>query len=319
MDLNAVGKLRLRVAGDALFFRTAGGTELRNAREVVQIRGRAVYELLERLAPHLDGSRTLDELTATLPEAKRAAVLQICEGLVRRGMLREANDARGAVPEAWRSAVDFIDHFADTAPARFAAFRERRVAAAGSGLPRLAIVHALISLGVARIDVTGDEHRQRIAAYGGASDVRVTEAIDWSSVDNVVAASDDAAEIAELAAACAAKRVALFAGVIGGGRAIAGAEAEGEGCLQCAWSSVRRDLAPAAGHRGAIGPAAAAILANELVFELFRRATRVSPPLFAHNVLLVEIATLSQSLFRYRTSPDCSVCAGGAARAALAT
>ena len=79
----------LKLRDDAYYAETSTGTYVLLPHGEVTLEGSSVHRWIERLAPHLDGSRSLEELTAGLPEARRAFVTGLVHTLVERGIVRE--------------------------------------------------------------------------------------------------------------------------------------------------------------------------------------------------------------------------------------
>ena len=85
---------------------TADGVVLRYGGSVLEIGGHTAVELLPRLLPLLDGTRTVAEIVAGLGESTRGAVQEALRILDDRALLTEA--APAGVPEAPRRTAEFL-------------------------------------------------------------------------------------------------------------------------------------------------------------------------------------------------------------------
>lgn len=150
--------MRPKLWADTLYVSIPEGVYLQNNRGVLTIPGKQVYHWVERLAPYLDGSHTVDELTAGLSADRRQMVAQLVEVLAEGGFSKDVTDDRShtlsaAEARAYASEIAFIDYFCDSAPHRFQTFRQAWTVAVGSGLTLTALVQANLHVGVRNIDV----------------------------------------------------------------------------------------------------------------------------------------------------------------------
>ncbi|BCJ70363.1 hypothetical protein [Polymorphospora rubra] len=59
--------MRAKLRDDLMYVATEAGVYLETGTTSTEISGGAAYGLIRRIAPHLDGSRTVAELTESLP------------------------------------------------------------------------------------------------------------------------------------------------------------------------------------------------------------------------------------------------------------
>ncbi len=150
--------MRPKLGGDTKYVPTPDGVYLQNNRRVLRIPGKQVYQWVDRLAPYLDGTRSLAELTDGLSADRAEMVDQLVEMLAGAGFIKdvEADDSHTLSPaetDAFAPEIAFIDYFCDSAAARFQAFRHTRVAAVGSGQIVTALVAANLAVGLRTVDV----------------------------------------------------------------------------------------------------------------------------------------------------------------------
>ncbi|GAB4190671.1 MAG: hypothetical protein OHK0022_03610 [Roseiflexaceae bacterium] len=139
------------------------GVHIRSGAQWFKLNGKTTYSWIERLAPHLNGRQSLDELVGRLPEDKRQMVVQIVELLAQHGCVVDyAQDAPHTLSEdeqtAYAAEIAFVESFGGNAPLRFQRFRESRVLLVGAGLTLTALVYAALRCGLRRptVLVTGE-------------------------------------------------------------------------------------------------------------------------------------------------------------------
>src|ERR1043165_5830313 len=114
--------MRPLLRSDAYLAESEDGAYLLTHRGPVQFTGRTVHQFIERLAPSLDGSRTLDELTAGLAPERADAVRKLVGMLLDRDVVRDADLLVAA--DDGRLEVAYLGYF-DNDPARtFARYQD---------------------------------------------------------------------------------------------------------------------------------------------------------------------------------------------------
>ncbi|WP_326700473.1 TOMM precursor leader peptide-binding protein [Streptomyces sp. NBC_01754] len=153
---------RPRVRRDVLFTETPDGVIFHNADGGFRLTAKSGYRFATLLIPHLDGSRTVDEICQGFGERRRTMVGELVKALYARGFARPVPgpaDSAGALVTAPAAAARFdrqiayVDHYADDADARFARFRATRVAVLGDGQVARWCVLSLIRNGCAAVGV----------------------------------------------------------------------------------------------------------------------------------------------------------------------
>ncbi|MFG1698027.1 YcaO-like family protein [Nonomuraea sp. NPDC049309] len=84
-----------RLPADVRFAPTSGGVAFLTREGIVRMNGASAHLWMERLATYLDGSRTVAELTAGLPDERRAFVTGLLTKLHERGLVEDAARAGG--------------------------------------------------------------------------------------------------------------------------------------------------------------------------------------------------------------------------------
>ncbi|MEV6120196.1 TOMM precursor leader peptide-binding protein [Streptomyces sp. NPDC052077] len=137
---------RPRVRRDVLFTETPGGVIFHNADGGFQLSSPSAYRFATLLVPHLDGSRTVAEICQGFKEPQKAMVGGLVKALYSRGFARpttgpsgdgadgtDGAPVAGVVAARFAQQIAYLDHYADGAERRFAAFRAARVAVLGDG------------------------------------------------------------------------------------------------------------------------------------------------------------------------------------------
>ncbi|ONI68131.1 hypothetical protein BWI15_34385 [Kribbella sp. ALI-6-A] len=123
--------VRPRMRQDVAFLETLDGVYVRGADGPFVIRGAGAYRYLSALLPHLDGSNSLAEIVAGLPEAHVGAVKSLLGTLAGRGVVLDGPGA--AVDEQVRagfpSQIALLEHYGDD----------------GSGFARVAAARVLVT------------------------------------------------------------------------------------------------------------------------------------------------------------------------------
>src|SRR4051812_12452820 len=78
----------LKLRDDAYWAASATGLHILTQQGEVNLAGRSLSPWLDRLAPLLDGRHSLADLTAALPDDRRAFVTRLLGALVERGVVR---------------------------------------------------------------------------------------------------------------------------------------------------------------------------------------------------------------------------------------
>ncbi|MCA2216670.1 TOMM precursor leader peptide-binding protein [Jidongwangia harbinensis] len=155
--------MRPKLRDDCTYLAVEDGVYLEAATGSARLTGRAAFGLVDRLAPHLTGERTLDALTAGLPGPHRRAVTDLVAELLRRGLARDVDTdpphgLTTAELDRYADEIAFAEHVGNAPVSRFEAFRTSRVLLVGAGHAMAALVQSLLSLGLRAptVAVTGE-------------------------------------------------------------------------------------------------------------------------------------------------------------------
>ncbi|HWS38501.1 MAG TPA: TOMM precursor leader peptide-binding protein [Actinoplanes sp.] len=300
--------------------------------------GKHIYQWVDKLAPFLTGEHTLEQITASLSEDRRRMVTGLIGGLVQKGFVKDVTDDRPhTLPERvtaeYRSEIAFVDYYQDSAAYRFQRFRESTVLLTGSGQILNALVHAALHAGFTRVRlaVTDDDEDIQQARFRDP-DQSLTEIPEpvWADpgaaldgVDVVIHGTDRLmpGRARAINRACSERGVTLIQATVDADEAWVGPLVTGDGheagCGECARLRIlgwpRPGEAEAFTDRPEIAPTGflagptAAIVANQMVFEVFKRFTGAGPAETAGAVVRIDLETLASDNHRITSHPLCSV------------
>ncbi|MEU5188056.1 hypothetical protein AB0G83_13095 [Streptomyces klenkii] len=162
---------RPKLRSDALWVPHDDGAFLLCNASSLTIRGKSSYELVSRIAPHLDGTTEVGRLLSGLPPAVAAQVRALLRRLAEAGFVRDAAVDRphgltGRELTDYAGELSFIEYFRGSPAARYEAFRDTRVLCVGSGMVFDGLLRALVQLG---------NRRTTAAVTGGAPAVAGVE------------------------------------------------------------------------------------------------------------------------------------------------
>ncbi|WP_260636862.1 hypothetical protein [Streptomyces angustmyceticus] len=145
--------MRPRLKSDVLYVPTGDGVHVFGAGADLALRGRAAYQWLDRLAPHLDGSAELDDLVGRLPDDKRQLVHALVGQLQAAGCLFDAGEdlPHGLTRrelETYASEIAFIEYHGDSAARRFETYRDSELLVVGAGPVFVSLVCSALRSGV---------------------------------------------------------------------------------------------------------------------------------------------------------------------------
>ena len=138
---------------DAYIAETSDGAYVLTHEGESTLTGRSVHQLIDRLAPFLDGQHTLAELTAELPADRREMVRKLIVVLTERGVIRETGPNRVAdtAPIGDRHETSYVGYFLDSPNRLFRAYQGKRTLVIGAGRLCHAVAMAATRSGLGHI------------------------------------------------------------------------------------------------------------------------------------------------------------------------
>ncbi|MDR0342193.1 MAG: TOMM precursor leader peptide-binding protein, partial [Nocardiopsaceae bacterium] len=344
-----ISRIRPRVRRDVVFAQTSDGAFLRHAESGFVMKGRTAYQWISALLPHFTGENTVAELCSGLSSEQQELIGSMVSVLLERGFVRDftappGDDLTGPVAERYQGQLEFIEHYARDARARFARFRASRVLVAGEGPSSVAAAESLLRNGLEQVAVQLDpcaaradlarlttEARAASEAGAAASVSQLREPLSSLSAqqlgeyDVIVVFADQgrAADAVNLA-----RRLpdgpALLPVTVVGHRAVLGplTRAAAAPCLICLLLRLGANLPPAEMAdlwRGASLPGlpvpsalgrdmSARMIGNAAAFDVFRWRTGTLPAETDRAAVIQDLETLDTVRERLLPHPLCPSC-----------
>ncbi|XEC96273.1 hypothetical protein AB6A23_06950 [Paenibacillus tarimensis] len=134
---------------------TSDGVFIRSWSHEFVLKGKNMYEWMERLVPFLNGEQTIEQLTARLSQPQKQFIERLLHELVQRSVVIDAAvDMKVPLaPEElglYKQTILFLEDQTNEGRRRFQAFRRLRVALLGSGISFKALVRSLVKMGLRR-------------------------------------------------------------------------------------------------------------------------------------------------------------------------
>ncbi|MGY4970553.1 hypothetical protein ACWGCC_15275 [Streptomyces nigrescens] len=290
--------MRPRLKDDAYFTRVDEGLVWLTPAGMLTVKEPSVATMVERLAPRLNGRHTVDELTARLPERTRRLVVDLLDVLVRQGLVEDARPGRMPTARAEPDAA-FIQQVTGAPDPGLALHRYRNGRALVIGPDPLLsqCVRALSASGVTTVETVLDE--------GGAAPDDAVHALVHDGIDFALHlfGSTGLSHASALAGVCADRGIPLVQGLVSEQEVLVGP------CATVDWTSVWRrlrpeDRKPFEADPGPPSGAAGRVLANHMVFRLFRCVTGAAT---SEDQRLCSFATRTLETRRHEVLPHFSV------------
>ncbi|GAA3404210.1 putative thiazole-containing bacteriocin maturation protein [Paenibacillus hodogayensis] len=313
---------RLQVKADTFFLPVQNdGVYFRNNVGTFHMKGEMIDRWLEKLVPMFNGEHTLAELTDGLSSPYRDRVYEIAEALREKGFVRDVSQDRPhALSEQtvrrYAGQIAFLDSFGDSGAYRFQHYRQAEVLAVGSGQIFSALVSSLLESGLPRFrmlitdPLPTDRYRlSALAEHARLTDpeVEIGEAVlpnkgidGWREAVRpfqtvlYVSEQGDCEELRLLHQACQAEHKTLLPAVRTHQAGLAGpfVQPESTVCWESAWRRIHESEVFKDQERFAFSSTAGALLANVIVFELFKNVTGTAEPELRNSLYLLDLETL---------------------------
>lgn len=152
MEVN-LERIRPRLRGDVYVMRVPEGAYIRSNLGGSMLKGASTYEWIQRIAPMLDGTRTLGELCAAVPESSRASLAKLTMLLLGKGYVKNVLDDRphtlpAELATTYAANIAFIEYFVDSPELRFQSYRDSALVLTGAGPLLQALVNSELRSGV---------------------------------------------------------------------------------------------------------------------------------------------------------------------------
>lgn len=330
---NLIPSMRLKVKRDTFFLPDpTKGVYFRNNASSFRMEGSMIDQWVEKLMPMFNGEHTLGDLTAGLPGPHKRRVYEIAEVLYRNGFVRDVSkdhphQLHDQVLEKFASQIEFLESFGDSAAYRFQAYRQAKVLAAGSGPFFVSLVASLIESGLPKVhmlitdsETTNRQRLEEIVAHARKTDpeVSVTEVTHqeekdrfWKEIiqpfDAILYVSDsgDLEELRLLHAVSREEKKVFLPAIFHNQVGLAGplVHPDSEGCWETAWHRIHQSAFCKDKQLHTFSSTAGAMLANLIVFELFKDVAGLISPEQRNQFFLLDLETLEGKWHSFMPHP----------------
>lgn len=306
----------LPVQNDGVYFRNNVGT--------FHMKGEMIDRWLEKLIPMFNGEHTLAELTDGLSGPYQDRVCEIAEVLSEKGFARDVSQDHPHVlseqtVRRYAGQIAFLDSFGDSGAYRFQCYRHAEVLAVGCGQIFSALVSSLLESGLPRFRMLITDSlptdRRRLTALAeharltdpevaiGEVDLPNKSADGWREAVRpfqtvlYVSEQGDCEKLRLLHKACQAEGKTLLPAMRLHQAGLAGplVQPESAVCWESAWRRIHESEVFKDQERFAFSSTAGALLANVIVFELFKTVTGAAEAELRNSLYLLDLETLEGS------------------------
>jgi putative thiazole-containing bacteriocin maturation protein len=297
--------------------------------------GEMIDRWIEKLMPMFNGEHTLAELTEGLPAPHRNKVYEIANVLNHKGMVRDVSldrphQLRDEIIHKYAGQIAFLDSFGDSGAYRFQSYRQASssVLAVGSGPFFVSLVSAMIESGLTELNVlildsmpTNKQRLAELAEHARKTDQEVTlkeiklakdGTFGWREVVQpynhilYVSQEGNVEELHHLQAVCKAEKKVLLPALCLHQTGMAGplVHHEAAGGWESAWRRIHRSAVYKDPKRHTYSSTAGALLANVIVFELFKVVTGATESELRNSCYLLDLETLEGSWHPFLPHPQ---------------
>jgi putative thiazole-containing bacteriocin maturation protein len=325
--------MRLKVKRDTFFLPDPNsGVYFRNNVSSFHMKGSTIDQWINKLMPMFNGEYTLGNLTHGLPGQYRDRVYEIAEVLYKNGFVRDVSQDRphqleDQVIKKYASQIEFLESFGDSGAYRFQAYRQAKVLAIGSGPFLVSLVSSLVESGMPKFHVlitdsvpTNRMRLEELVVHARKTDpeAAVEEVIlkkegesSWreivKSFDSVLYVSQEGnvEELRALHRICREEKKLLLPAIFLHQVGLAGplVHPDSEGCWESAWRSIHESVFGKDEQLQSFTSTAGAMLANVIVFELFKNVTGVTESEQRNQFFMLDPDTLEGNWHDFMPHP----------------
>jgi putative thiazole-containing bacteriocin maturation protein len=332
--LNRLSKLnastRLKVNRDTFFIPDKNDSVyFRNNISSFQMEGSTIFQWIEKLIPMFNGEHSLGELTDGLPVQYRDRVYEIGEILYKNGFVRDVSkdhphQLTESVLKNYGTQIEFLNSFGESGAYRFQMYRQANVLAIGSGAILVSLVSALLESGLAKfhlfitdIEKTNKKRINESIKNARKQDVEVEVKLikrnrkSWEKIvesyDSIVYVTEknQVEEIRTINKICKEEKKNFIPALCVQQIALAGplVSPDSEGCFESAWRSIHQNELVNKDKLQPFSSVASAMLANVVVFELFKEVTKTNQSEKMNQFFLINQETLEGNWHTFLPHP----------------
>jgi putative thiazole-containing bacteriocin maturation protein len=322
--------MRLKVKRDTYYLpEPNSGVYFRNNQCSFRMEGNGIDQWVEKLLPMFNGEYSLEYLTNGLPGPYKDRVMEMAEVLLGNGFVRDVSrDLPHQLPrhavEKFASQIEFLDSLAESGASRFENYRHSNVLAVGSGPFLTSLVSSLIESGLAKLQVLiTDEvpvnrgrlrelidHARQTDPEVELREVGLSEE-GWRETlkpfDSIlyVTQKENLGKLELLQTICRTDQKLFVPAICHNKKGIAGPiiHPDSEAGWESAWRRLHTNALKKENQYSAQSEIPGAMLANMIVFELFKEATGVTKSNQRNRIFLLDTETLEGSWHSFLPHP----------------
>jgi len=321
---------RLKVNRDTYFIPDSnGGVYFRNNLSSFRMEGSSIYQWIEKLMPMFNGEHSLEILTDGLPVQYRDRVYEIGEILCKNGFARDVSRDRPSqltdtILKKYASQIEFLNSFGDSGSYRFETYRHAKVLAIGSGSFAVSLVSALLESGLPKFHLlitdrarTNKKRLKKLVENARKVDFEVEVVLmerEQLSLQEIVSPFDSILYVTEgnnvnelrmLNSICVKEKKRFIPAICNNKLGMAGplVNSNSEACFESAWRSIHQKILCEEENLQPFSATASAMLANLIVFELFKDITNSHESEKSNQLFIINQETLEGSWHKFAPHP----------------
>jgi putative thiazole-containing bacteriocin maturation protein len=324
---------RLKMKRDTFFLTDPKGeVYFRNNASSFRMEGKSINQWIEKLLPMFNGEYTLGNLTDGLPESYRKRVFEIAEILYQNEFATDiSQDHPHQLPEnilqKYAPQIEFLDNLGASGAYRFQFYRQTKVLVVGAGSFFVSLISALLESGLPKFHMmitdpvsTNQRRIKELIEHAQKTDpeVRVEEVFPQKEKINIlkralqpfhailyVSQEEDIEELQILHSICKEEKKIFIPAISKQGVGLAGplVHPENDACWESAWRRIHKSVFSKTPQEHNFSSTAEAMLANVVVFELFKKVTDVTKHTQTNQFFLLNSETLEGNWHSFLPHP----------------
>lgn len=311
---------KLKANKDTFFLPDSnGGVYFRNNSSSFRMDGDGIYDWIEKLMPMFNGNHSLTEITDGLPLPYQNRVFEIGEILYENGFIRDVSqdaphELNSALLDRYASQIEFLEADSHSGALKFETYRAANVLIIGSGDMLTSLVSSLLESGLPTFHYlvtdraeTNYDRIHELSERANANDDNVLiqeiditidrplhevfEPFDWILY---VSQNGDIESLRAIHTICREFKKNFIPAICLSRIGLAGpvVTADREECWESAWHRLHETTLQSENPPESFSPIASAMLANVIVFELFKHVAEGSHRQHNPQFFLLNLETL---------------------------
>ncbi|MEH7464307.1 putative thiazole-containing bacteriocin maturation protein [Bacillus thuringiensis] len=324
---------RLKMKRDTFFLSNPKGeVYFRNNASSFRMEGKSINQWIEKLVPMFNGENTLENLTDGLPELYRKRVFEIAEILYQNEFATDISQDHPHqlsehILKKYASQIEFLDNLGVSGAYRFQSYRQTKVLVVGSGSFFVSLVSALLESGLPQFQMlitdsvqTNKRRLKELIAHAQKTDPEVAieeiflqkekrnslkDAVQPFQAILYISQGADIEELKILHAICKEEKKIFIPAISMQGVGLAGplVHPENDACWESAWRRLHKSAFSKTSGEHTFSSTTEAMLANVIVFELFKKVTDITKHTQTNQFFLLNSETLEGNWHSFLPHP----------------